>query len=257
VPYADSAAESTDPPAAAPELGDRDVLAAELAQRLTLDIITLQLPPGTRLIEEELARRFRISRSPVREAMRLLDTTGLTLRMPRRGGVVAAMSRADLDAVYECRLALEPLASAGTARLAAPEAIRDLRRAWADMRAARNRGDHTGAFLANMRLTDTLHARCGNPVLARLLASVDKQALRYRFVCYRDVANFVATAVEENATLITAIEARDAAAAAGITQRLVTAALHLLRTLFPADGTKAGRAAWHAPCCLSHSHPGG
>jgi DNA-binding GntR family transcriptional regulator len=217
------------------DLQTRAVLAAEIAERLAMDIVTLKLPPGSRLIEEEVGRRFGISRSPVREAMRMLDADGLTQRAPRRGCIVAPMSRADLENIYTCRLALEPLAAAGTANAATPKAIEALQTAWNIMRQARDAADPHAAFLANMRLTDLLHAHCGNPVLARLLSAVDKQGLRYRFICYRQVPAFLSSAVEENATLITAIAARDAVSARAVTERLIAAALRTLRDLLPGD----------------------
>jgi DNA-binding GntR family transcriptional regulator len=220
------------------EIASRDVLAAEVAQRLALDIVTLQLAPGSRLIEEEIGRRFHISRSPVREAMRLLEADGLTRRAPRRGSIIAPMSRADLEQVYACRIPLEPLASAGAALCADAQSIAELRQCWLAMRDARDRSEPEAAFRANMRLTATLHAQSGNPVLHRLLASVDRQGLRYRFVAYSRLPAFLNAAVEENATLVAAIEAHDAALAAEITRRLVTDALSGLRMLFPADGSE-------------------
>jgi DNA-binding GntR family transcriptional regulator len=215
------------------DLQNRSVLAAELAERLALEIMTLRLQPGTRLIEEDIGRRFGISRSPVREAMRMLDANGLTLRAPRRGCVVTPMSRANMEHIYSCRLALEPLAAAGTANHASPKEVASLRQAWGDMRQARDAGDSRVAFMANMRLTDLLHAHCGNPVLSRLLSTVDKQGLRYRFITYRDVPSFLTAAVEDNATLIDAIAVKDAASAKAITERLITTALQTLQTLAP------------------------
>jgi DNA-binding GntR family transcriptional regulator len=226
-----------------PDLATRDVLAADVAQRLAMDIVTLRLAPGSRLIEEEIGRRFGISRSPVREAIRMLEADGLTRRAPRRGSIIAPMSRADLEDVYACRLALEPLASAGAACCATAEGVVELRACWLAMRDARDRADPDAAFLANMRLTATLHAQCGNPVLHRLLSSVDKQGLRYRFVSYSRLPAFLTAAVEENATLVAAIDARDAASAAEVTARLVAEALRNLRALFPPECSKDGRPA--------------
>jgi DNA-binding GntR family transcriptional regulator len=128
---------------------------------------------------------------------------------------------------------LEPLAAAGTAHHASRKDVAALRQAWDDMRQASETGDSRAAFMANMRLTDLLHAHCGNPVLSRLLSAVDKQGLRYRFISYREVPKFLSTAVEENATLIDAIAAKDAASARAVTERLITTALQTLRTLAP------------------------
>jgi DNA-binding GntR family transcriptional regulator len=216
------------------DLLSRTVLAAEVAGRLSIDILTLKMQPGTRVIEDDVSRRFGISRSPVREAMRMLDADGLTVRSPRRGCIVAPMSAADLEHVYACRLVLEPLAAAGAAERADTASITALQLHWGNMRRARDAGDARAAFLANMAMTDLLHAQCGNPVLSRLLSTLDKQGLRYRFVAYRQSAAFLSASVEENATLIATIAARDPASAKAITERLIATALRTLREHVPA-----------------------
>lgn len=66
-------------------------------------------PPGTPLIQEDLGQRFGVSRSPVREALRILGTEGLVVLQPGEGAVVRNLSRADLEEIYDLRGALEPL----------------------------------------------------------------------------------------------------------------------------------------------------
>ena len=71
--------------------------------------------PGSRLFEEELVEQFNISRSPIREALKILEHDGLVLIEPRRGARVAQLSITDLDEVYATRVALESLAAAQAA----------------------------------------------------------------------------------------------------------------------------------------------
>ena len=85
----------------------------ELAtRRLRGEILSGRLLPGERLVEEQLTRRFGISRAPLREALRLLGQQGLVEHLPRRGVRVAELSARDIDELFGLRDALERYACA-------------------------------------------------------------------------------------------------------------------------------------------------
>jgi DNA-binding GntR family transcriptional regulator len=89
----------------------------ELAvRRLREDILAGALVPGERLVEEQLTRRFQISRAPLREALRLLGEQGLVELVPRRGARVTTYSDRDFDELFAVRDALEHFASSLVAR---------------------------------------------------------------------------------------------------------------------------------------------
>lgn len=73
-------------------------------------IVYGELLPGQRLHEVDLAQTFEVSRGPLREALRALETEGLVVRIPRRGTFVVRMSATDVDEIYSLRAALEELA---------------------------------------------------------------------------------------------------------------------------------------------------
>jgi DNA-binding GntR family transcriptional regulator len=205
-------------------------LGLELAQRLEAEIILLRREPGSRIGEEEVSAQYGVSRSPVREALRALELDGLVMRSPRRGGVVAPLSIENMDAIYACRVPLEGLAAAGVATAADAQTVDALQDAVDRMEAAHQRGDAEAAFWANAALTDLLHDMCGNPVLRRLLDSVNKQALRYRYYAYRNSADFVALAVADNTEMLAAIRARDPDAARAATEQLVRKSWQVVRS---------------------------
>ncbi|MBE9605842.1 GntR family transcriptional regulator [Acetobacteraceae bacterium H6797] len=207
-------------------------LPAAIARRLEQEVITLVHAPGAWLREEEVSARFGVSRSPVREAMRVMEADGLLLRHPRRGTQVPPMTRADLDAISACRLPLEGLASAGAAAHASPSAIARLREKAAAMAAAEKAEDAAAAFAANVAITDTLHAECGNPVLTRLLSGLDKLAMRYRYASYRHLPEVLHQAVEANLALAEAIASRDPQGAQRLTEGLIRANWDRLAALF-------------------------
>ena len=97
-------------PAAAPEALAIAGLADEIAYRLRADILEGRLPLGAALRHEQLAARFGVSRTPIREALRKLQATGLVELSPNRGAVVHTPARHELADVYELRADLEGFA---------------------------------------------------------------------------------------------------------------------------------------------------
>jgi DNA-binding GntR family transcriptional regulator len=83
---------------------------SSVASRLRRDILSGRLPPGQKLRQDELAREFNISRIPVREALIALAGEGLVVLQANRGGVVAGLSRKELEEIYAIGRALEELA---------------------------------------------------------------------------------------------------------------------------------------------------
>ena len=85
-------------------------LSESVYQILREQIITQQLKPGTRLLEENIAEDLNVSRTPVREALTMLAKDGLVKWIPRRGMFVIQLGRKDVEEVYDIRRALEGLA---------------------------------------------------------------------------------------------------------------------------------------------------
>lgn len=86
-------------------------LAARVEDRLRMAILAGELPPGARLSVPDLARRFGVSRTPVREAVSALERAGLAVVRPRHGALVFGGGREDLTHLYELRGALDGLAA--------------------------------------------------------------------------------------------------------------------------------------------------
>jgi DNA-binding GntR family transcriptional regulator len=104
-------------------------LADEIAFRLEAAIISRELPPGTRLRQEELCRRFGVSRTPIREALRKLQAQRLVMMVPNKGATVRLPTRKEIEEVYDLRAELEAFAAELASRHAQPATHAELSRA--------------------------------------------------------------------------------------------------------------------------------
>ncbi|HRO10920.1 GntR family transcriptional regulator [Amaricoccus sp.] len=165
--------------------------------------------PGDRLVEAELAERFGVSRTPIREALQRLETQGLLAR-DGRSLVVASLDHDQLGELYVVRAELEGLAARLAAQHAAPEEIRIL---W-DM-IARDRalvGDPDRLARANKRFHRQIHLASHNRYLIQQLEMVHRSMA---LVATTSLAaeGRGARAMDEHEAIVRAIEARDGAAA--------------------------------------------
>ncbi len=132
------------PPAlAGPRSRDGDAH-ARIADGIRRGIIDGTRPPGSRILQEELAARYGASRVPVREAIRQLEYEGLLTVVPNAGAWVSTMTLAECEEIYRMRERLEPLLLSYSAPALSDDAIGALA-ALADR--ISDTGDDTGAFL--------------------------------------------------------------------------------------------------------------
>lgn len=147
---------STDP--------DRD-----LHERILDAIDAGAYPPGARLLETELAETFGVSRTPVREALRRLESQGVVTHEARKGAVVASLDYNQLGELYAVREVMEGLAARLAARFASPAEVQLLR----DMIARdRQEADPGKLAAANKRFHRQLHLASHNRVLSQTLDPV-------------------------------------------------------------------------------------
>lgn len=207
------------PLAAESEFRPPRVLAQELAAFLERKIIFLELDIGPRLTEEEIGRRFGVSRSPVREAMRILENDGLVVRLPRRGAWVSPITLEDVNEVYACRLPLEGLAAELAAGRSSRVSAEPLHRAFEALE--RTSGDVRAYFESNVAFTQTIHAMAGNRTLKRLIENISKQGLRYRYLAYSKLPHLIDTSIGGNRKVFKAILKGDAETARAVSEQLI------------------------------------
>jgi DNA-binding GntR family transcriptional regulator len=146
------------------------------------------LKPGDRLVEIALAQELNVSRTPVREALRKLETEGLVEAVPRKGVIVRGFDPEDILEVYTIRMALEKVAAVRTARRITSEELEELqdhldRAAEWSARADRDEpGACAEVFEAHQRFTDGLVRASRMPRLIGLIETYREYLERFRRV---------------------------------------------------------------------------
>lgn len=204
-----------------------------LAEALESAIVFGEMVPGGRIIEEEIAVRYDVSRSPVREALRRLEADGLVVRADHRGARVTPVNRRDLDEVYLCRIELEGLAAEEAAKHWQPPTDVAFAAELAAMRVAFEANDIKAYFVANVGFTDAVHRASANVTLERLLKSIGKQALRYRYLAYQSAPELMDMSIEGNREIVDLVLARQGAKARRITAKLIERSWHTIREFIP------------------------
>ncbi|CAM5761481.1 HTH-type transcriptional repressor RspR [Labrys miyagiensis] len=192
-----------------------------LAEMLEEEIIFGGLKSEDRLTEEFVADRYGVSRSPVREALRLLERDGLVIREARRGIWVAPMSQRDFDEVYTCRIALEGLVARQAAESTDIERKKEFRGLLVELKEAQARNDARQFFIVDVRGSFLTYDLAGNRTLTRLLQGLEKQALRYRFHAYEQDPKILKLSLDDTARIYDAITAGDGEAAQSMTENLI------------------------------------
>jgi DNA-binding GntR family transcriptional regulator len=173
-------------------------------------IIHRELPPGTRLVETELAERLGVSRNPVREALRALETAGWVEVQPRQGAFVTTPGPEDGDHLFEVRSIFEPQAAALAAGRITQETLARLEELGQQGLAAAERGDADAVVELNALFHRAIFAAAGNGVLSEMLLHLEKKSMWHfsTIATARGVDSW-----HEHTSLLEALTAGDADAA--------------------------------------------
>ena len=163
---------------------EKTTLATEIARHLREAIIRGELAPGERVNELKLTRTLALSRSPVREAIRILAAEGLLTIEPHRGAHVRPVSDEDLEEIFDVRLMVESHGLRCGHRLT-PAAIAPLRKAVDEARAALRVDAFEPWHRASLQFHDGLVALAANRHLARLHEELKVSLRRYQISIIR------------------------------------------------------------------------
>ena len=182
----------------------RDVVFQTLRQA----ILREDLAPGERLMEIPLANKLGVSRTPLREAIRMLEQEGLVVMIPRRGAQVAGISEKSLRDVLEVRKSLEKLAVELACERMTEEDMKEMNRAEEAFSAAVHEGDALRIAETDEQFHDVIYNSTGNTKLVQLLNNLREQMYRYRLEHIKDEKSRLSL-LEEHQRMMTALRSRD------------------------------------------------
>lgn len=189
---------------------DRPTLQETVVERLRQLIVTLALSPGDKIDERALCESLGVSRTPFRDAMRVLEAEGLVVITPRRGFRVATITERDLDEVFPIIGALEALAAELACERINEHGVAVLELLQGYMAKAHEAGDLEEYFRLNEQIHKTIREAAGNEALLAMLQSFSTRVRRARYMANLSPARW-AEAVEEHEAMLTALKARDGA----------------------------------------------
>lgn len=179
----------------------RDILEEEIAEG--------RLRPGLRLEEEDLARRYGVSRTPIREALKQLAAIGLVTSQPRRGTVVARLTPAELVEMFDVMAELEGMAGRLAARRWNEADGARLQAAHEACGRAAAAGDADAYYYENERFHDAIYGASHNAFLHRECGALHRRLRPYRRLQLR-VGSRMAESYREHAAVMSALLRRDA-----------------------------------------------
>lgn len=186
-------------------------------------IVRGELPSDARIVERKLSAELAVSRTPVREALKLLRAEGLVEINRNRGAQVSSFSAREACEIFDVISVIEGLAAERLAQCITAQQLDALEEMHDTMLAyykVRNTDDY---FDINTAIHDAVIDGCGNPVIAQTHKRLMSRARRGRYMAIMDPVRW-RQAVDEHEALMTALRTRDAAAAAAIWRT------HLLHT---------------------------
>ncbi|WP_197091070.1 GntR family transcriptional regulator [Herbaspirillum chlorophenolicum] len=187
----------------------QELLSEQLAERLRNLIVTDELRPGTPLRERTLAEQLQVSRTPLRDALKILAGDGLVQLLPNRGAVVAELTPEQIEEKLDVLGVIEEFAAIRACKLATDAEIGELRALHHEMLAAYERHDRVGYFHLNQRIHRGIVGAARNQTLSDVHSLLNRQLYRYRY--QGSVSSEIwHTAIDEHQVIIELLTARDA-----------------------------------------------
>lgn len=189
-----------------------ETAAEKLAEAIAESVFSGEFAPGAKLDEHQLAQRFSVSRTPVREALRLLSNSGLIEIKPRRGAFVTEVSPTQLEELFVAMGELESTCARLAALSMLPTERRRLAALHEDMGHLAANGDAAGFAAANHTFHSLIYAGTHNKVIAEMTAGLRRRLAPFRRVQFNLEGRPLRSHTEHDA-VVRAIIAADSKAA--------------------------------------------
>lgn len=200
-------------------------------------ILRGDLQPGERLMEIQLANQLGVSRTPIREAIRMLEQEGLAITIPRKGAVVAGMSEKDMEDVLEIREALEELAVKIACDKITDAQIEELLAAKKEFEKQLSSGDLKKLAQADIAFHDVIYKATDNQRLILMLGNIREQMYRYRLEYLKNDAHHDEV-IEEHEQICEALSKRDKGSVAENVKKHISNQVDAIRHIIDASKVK-------------------
>ena len=202
--------------------GVRKTLAEELRLSLADDIVRGVLQPGAALDESELARRFGVSRTPVREALRELTASGLVEARPHRGAIVARPSEERLIGMFEGMAELEALCAGLAAQRMTIAERNTLEAVHEELRTLIQLGDPQRYHELNEAFHAAIYAGVHNAYLADLTFATRRRVQPFRRAQFRNLGRLAKSHVEHDSVVLAILRGAQQGAADAMRAHIMT-----------------------------------
>ncbi len=183
-------------------------LREKIVETVRAAIVNGQIPAGTRVAEPELADRFGISRTPIREAFRQLESEGFITVIPRKGAVVASLSAKDISDFYDLKMVLEGYAARCAAKVLSEKDMVKMEAVNRQMEAASGKKDLRKILSLHNEFHEIFLKACGNEKLYTIVRNMVMQFQRFRLILV--MRGKIEGSIRQHREIIDAFRKRDA-----------------------------------------------
>ena len=183
----------------------------QAAARLRTLLIEGRIAPGAKLNERELAELLHVSRTPLREAIKLLAAEGLVDLLPNRGAVAVKLTETDILNTFELLAGLEAMSGEFAAERITEAELMQIRALHFEMRAAFTRRDLSNYYRLNALIHAAINDAAKNPVLTATYNGINARVQSLRFRTNQNEAKWK-RAVQEHEAMVRALAAHDGTA---------------------------------------------
>ena len=183
----------------------------QVAHQLRQMLVENKIVPGAKLNERTLSEELKVSRTPLREAIKMLAAEGLVELLPNRGAIAVALSQTDVVNTFEVMAGLEAQSGELAAQRITESELTEIRALHFEMLAAYTRRDLPTYYRLNAAIHSAINAAAKNAVLTTTYKQMNARLQALRFNSNRNEENWK-SAMNDHAQMIDALEARDPAA---------------------------------------------
>ncbi|MBE0531417.1 MAG: GntR family transcriptional regulator [Rhodospirillales bacterium] len=214
---------------------ERRSLHRDVADQIRDMIVEGELPPGERVNEGALSEQFGISRTPLREALKVLASEGLVELRPNRGTRVSAITPEEVGELFEAVSGIERMAGELAALRMTERDIERLKALHERMERHYEAGERHEYFRLNQQIHNTIVSLAGNSILEATHASLMVRVRRARYMAIQSPERWHES-VQEHRAIMQALEARDSAAAGDLILNHVLRTGVVVKQFFVASG---------------------